>query len=176
MANSDHGDDTVGGIAANLSAGLHNITEYYAQGGGGAATTISYAGPGIALQTIPSSVLFTAESVTGGSTTALQGLLTNGSSTVTVASTGGLLPGMLVTGTGLANGDFIQSITNSTTLVLANPSNSANATLSGGSTLTFTLGGTISDLEQLGNNVTISGSNSAINLNGNNFVARKSAR
>lgn len=68
-------------------------------------------------------------------TTATSGATTDGSTTVTVASTSGMYPGQAIAGTGIPANTYVRSITNSTTAVLTQ---AATATDTG---LTFTLGG-----------------------------------
>lgn len=63
------------------------------------------------------------------------GATTSGSTTLTLASTAGVYPGQEVSGTGIATGAYIRSVTNSTT---AEMTLAATAT---GSGLTITLGG-----------------------------------
>jgi hypothetical protein len=63
------------------------------------------------------------------------GATTDGSTTITVASTAGMYPGQQIAGTGIPTPTYVASITNSTTAVLTR---AATATNTG---LTFTLGG-----------------------------------
>ena len=73
------------------------------------------------------------------------GSLVSGSSLVTVASTAGLLPGMVVSGTGITSGTTILAITGATTLTLSGTATASNTglALQTGSlgTLTPSLGG-----------------------------------
>ncbi|MBL9133229.1 MAG: hypothetical protein JNG86_18610, partial [Verrucomicrobiaceae bacterium] len=64
----------------------------------------------------------------GGTAALTGGATTPGSTTVTVSSTTGLFPGMLVTGSGIPAGSVITSVVNATTLVLSTP---ATATATG---------------------------------------------
>ncbi len=73
------------------------------------------------------------------------GSLVNGSSLVTVASTAGLLPGMVVSGTGIPSGTTIAAVTSATSVTLSGTANASNTglTLQTGSlgTLTPAAGG-----------------------------------
>ncbi|WP_309380619.1 PA14 domain-containing protein [Cerasicoccus frondis] len=53
-----HGAQEVSGVAT-LSAGYHQLVVEFFDAGGGASLTVSYEGPGVAKQAIPSSVLLT---------------------------------------------------------------------------------------------------------------------
>jgi len=92
-------------------------------------------------------------SVTVGATTAVNtaataGSITFNSANVTMASTAGLMPGMVVTGTNIAPGTTIQSITNATTLVLSKPAiGTSTATAV---SLTFASGTTFDKLVTVG--------------------------
>lgn len=64
---------------------------------------------------------------------------TNGTSTITVASTAELVPGMTVTGTNIPASSVVRAILSSTTFTLGNYGNNANVNASGTSSgLTFT--------------------------------------
>jgi hypothetical protein len=66
---------------------------------------------------------------------ATTGATTNGSATITVASTANMYPGQEISGTGIPSKTYVASVTNATTAVLTQ---AATAT---GSSLTFTLNG-----------------------------------
>ena len=85
------------------------------------AGILNIGGQTAALELMGGVTLAPTVALTGGATT-------NASTTVTVASTTGLAPGMLITGTGIPAGATIASITSATQFVL-----SANATATGSS-------------------------------------------
>ncbi|MBU6302827.1 MAG: sulfatase-like hydrolase/transferase [Verrucomicrobia bacterium] len=84
---------------------------------------------------------------------------TAGSSSVTCDSTGGLVTGMSLTGTGLANNATVSSVTNSTTFVMsANPVTPASAfTITASSAALEFNGGTTASSATLTNSVNTSG-------------------
>jgi len=66
------------------------------------------------------------------------------STNLTVSSTAGIIPGMIITGTGFTNGQYVVSVTNSTIVVISAFA-SGGTPVSGTTTLTFTRDGAINN-------------------------------
>jgi autotransporter-associated beta strand protein len=91
------------------------------------------------------------------------GVTTNGSANVTVASTTGLLPGMIVTGTGIPLGATVAGITNPTSFVLSVPATGPGTGLAINANSNIV---TVGDTSRLAVGQVVSGTN----IPGNSFI------
>lgn len=84
----------------------------------------------------------------------LGGATTNGSATVTVTSTAGLAPGMIISGTGINANSYITSITNGTTFTISQNATATNTGLTFTSVGGLTVNNAPNALGGFGNSVT----------------------